>query len=111
MTYALYAATETGDPALEQWRLMICNAVARNFEPGADLVGVAQACLAIVNNELPPGAARMHQFIVGDVGLRGGPSIGPMQVYRSTATEMGLFGPPPDATSDQDVRDAYTAIA
>jgi hypothetical protein len=107
---AIMAATATGDPALEQWRPYLAAAVAREFE-GEDAIAVTKALLAITNNELPAGAHRRDMVIVGDRQFDGGPSVGPWQVYRSTAIDLGLWTPPEDVTDDDGQRAAYEELA
>lgn len=47
---------------------------------------------------------------VGDALLPGGPSIGPMQVYRRTAKDLKLWTPP-KGLSDSQERDLYLQLA
>jgi len=56
--------------------------------------------MSIVNNE----SAGMPSNYLGDITLAAGPSIGPMQVYRKTARELGLV---PDDISASD----YAALS
>jgi hypothetical protein len=106
---ALRAAVATDDPVLERWAPFVCDAVADVFgnEPK-----IARACMSILNNELPGGARRGELVIIGDKDLPGGPSIGPMQVYRATAKDLRLWSPPPDvAGEDPWEREVYASIA
>ena len=64
--------------------------------------------MAIVNNE-SGGVADIKHYL-GDKTAKGGPSIGPMQVYRQTAKDLGLWSPPPGATAAEE-RAAYEALA
>lgn len=102
----LYAATATGTPNLDRFRLSVAWAVARQF--GADASPeLARAVMAIIRNESQGRPAP----VIGDAALGGGPSVGPMQVYRSTAKDLGLWAPPPDAQDDASERDAYASVA
>ena len=62
--------------------------------------------MAIIHNE---SAGNASNFL-GDLNLGNGPSIGPMQVSRATAVDLGLWTPPDD-TSAQDDADAFTALS
>lgn len=107
--WAMYRATETGRPALDKWRTAVIAAVARIFGASSS-PAIARACMAIMNNEAP---ARWdgEALIVGDATLGGGPSVGPMQVYRATAKELGLWAPPPDVTTIEEEREAYALVS
>jgi len=50
-----------------------------------------RAMMTIANNEVDPRLPLDAQ--VGDAALGGGPSVGPWQVYRSTAIGLGLYDP------------------
>lgn len=76
---------------------------------------IIRSLVAIANNEWPKnlpidGVDRdgdgTPDGVIGDEGARVGPSVGPMQVYRGTAVELGLWVPPEGATDEQ-VRAAY----
>lgn len=58
---------------------------------------IVRALMSIINNEYARYLPATGQ--VGDKKLAGGPSVGPMQVYRSTAVAMGFV--PKDITPDQ----------
>jgi hypothetical protein len=64
---------------------------------------IVRALMAIVNNEYARYLPATGQ--VGDMSLSGGPSVGPMQVYRRTAIDMGFV---PKNISKQDYA-AYAA--
>lgn len=102
---ALADGCRTGDDALDRW----CGRVAAELWTqtlGSADVTDARACMSIIKNE--GGAAAGP--LVGDATLGGGPSIGPMQVYRSTAKALALWSPPEGATDDQE-RTVYAALA
>lgn len=88
-------------------RYRIAELALRTFGPKVvtDL-RIPRALMAIVNNE----SRGDPKFTLGDTGASGGPSIGLMQVYRRTAVDMGLWKPPAGA-SDEEVREAYAALA
>lgn len=69
-------------------------------------LSIPRALMAIVNNESRGNA----KFYLGDVGSSGGPSIGPMQVYRRTAKDLKLWTPPEGATVEEE-REAYKALS
>ena len=58
---------------------------------------IVRALMSIINNEYARYLPVTEQ--VGDKKLSGGPSVGPMQVYRSTAIAMGFV--PKTITADQ----------
>lgn len=107
---ALYAATETDDARLESLRWTVAWAVVKVFGARAR-PGVARAYMAILANELPRDYAP-GDVVVGDQGASfgGGPSIGPGQVYRATAKELGLWAPA-EGMTDAEERDAYAQLA
>jgi hypothetical protein len=104
----LAGTIKTGDRALDSYALEIVKAAVTVF--GADELrsrpGILRALVAILNNELPPSRPVLGARILGDQAFAGGPSVGPMQVYRATAIDLGLWAPPEDATDDE-VRAAY----
>lgn len=103
--YALYAATATGDFRLEALRWRIAWQLARQLGAGVRPEH-ARAMMAILSIELPTGW-EPGTPVVGDRGFAGGPSIGPGQVYRETAKDLGLWTP----TEGEDERSAYEALA
>lgn len=108
--WKMYRATQTGIPALDRWRSTVLRAVAATFNVRSS-PALARACMTIMHNEAP---ARWdgEAIIIGDATLGGGPSVGPMQVYRSTAKELGLWAPPPDVAGDIAAeREAYELVA
>jgi hypothetical protein len=106
--YALWSATGTGDARLEALRWRVAWQLARQLG-AAVRPAHGRAMMAILSIELPdrwtPGTP-----VVGDVGLGGGPSIGPGQVYRATAKALGLWTPPAGLTEEEE-RKEYQALA
>lgn len=104
----VYAHLGTGISTLE--RIGIRGGIAysslRVFGPKAMLhhAEIPRALMAIVHQERSeaPGA-------IGDANLPGGPSIGPGQVYRATAIDLGLWSPPMGAADGG--RAAYAQLA
>ena len=69
---------------------------------------VIEALMGIVHQESKGDPANF----LGDATLGGGPSIGPMQVYRSTAKSLNLWTPPASTAGDIDAeRAAYALLA
>jgi hypothetical protein len=97
----------TGNAALDRHRIRIAANALLVFGPRAvtDL-RIPRALMAILRNE----SAGKPAPVVGDASLSGGPSIGPMQVYRSTAIDLKLWTPPAGMTAAQQ-RAAYAALA
>ncbi len=105
---ALAAYMRTGIDALDGLRSRVAWALLKR---GIADPRYARSMMAIAHNEAP---ARWDGVspIVGDATLGGGPSVGPFQVYRSTAKALGLWACPPDITEGgQDERDAYASVA
>ena len=101
----------TGVPSLDRFeiRYRIAFWAFRRFGPRAATdLRIPRALMAIVNNE-SGGVADIKHYL-GDKTAKGGPSIGPMQVYRQTAKDLGLWRPPPGATAAEE-RAAYEALA
>lgn len=104
----LFDAARTGKADLDELRVrgrVVLEALLTfgvNVRPN-----IVRALMAITNNEIDRTSPPTY---LGDVTAPGGPSVGPMQVYRSTAKELGLWTPPAGA-SDADERDAYAALA
>lgn len=99
----------TGIASLDRYdiRLRLAWAALRTFGPQVAIdLAIPRALMAIVNNE-SRGDPKNY---LGDATLGGGPSIGPMQVYRSTAKDLKLWAPPPGATVEQE-RAAYALLA
>lgn len=94
-------AARTGDRAVDRHRWRIVWALWRVFGLRAS-PSLARAVASIIRQE----SAGRRPPVVGDADLSGGPSIGPMQVYRRTAVAMGLWTPPPVGEVA-----AYTALA
>lgn len=103
---SLVQAATTGDEQLDRHRWRVVRALAKRCGARTSRA-LARACMTIIRNE----SAGRPPPVIGDASLPGGPSVGPMQVYRRTALELGLWSPPPDATSDDEQRDAYSTFA
>lgn len=105
----VYFRIATGDPDLDRFGIRgnVAYAALRTWGPRAvaDL-RLPRACMAIVWKET---GGRPAEY-VGDTGAKGGPSIGPMQLYRATAQDFGIWTPPPGA-SDAEIRSAYETLA
>lgn len=93
----------TGKPNLDALRLPLISGMARN---GVVSLEFGRSMMAIFHNEHSNGNPS-HDITdpmqLGDQTLSGGPSIGPGQVYRKTAIDLGLW----DASKD---REAYAAF-
>lgn len=76
---------------------MISDSVARLFPNDPRQKEIIRAMMAIANNE--SGERKSYYGIVGDKQFAGGPSIGPLQVYRTTAIGSGFV--PKGTTPDQ----------
>jgi hypothetical protein len=110
--FLLLRRARTGDAQLDALavRGRVVAAVVRVYGVagafGDQGTAVLRACMALVNNEwnrrLPLDAQ------IGDVGAGVGPSVGPMQVSRALAVELGIWTPGAD---DQADREAYAAKA
>lgn len=95
----------TGSGYLDTYAEPAARELVREF--GGRAVFVARAFMAILHNEVRAGA-EYGAVILGDQALAGGPSVGPGQVYRKTAIDLGLWSPPEDGT---DEREAYAEVA
>lgn len=110
----LWARCATGVPNLDRWgiRGRVCIQAILTFGPRAlGNVDLVRALMAICKNESPAGGPAPGSAIIGDQGASGGPSIGPMQVYRATARDLGLWDPPGVTIGSQQDRDLYAAQA
>jgi len=67
-------------------RLPIADIVVEVFGPDAS-VALARAMVAIAHNEC---GGNSSPPVIGDTNSSGGPSIGPLQVWRQTAIDLGL---------------------
>lgn len=67
---------------------------------------ILRALIAIVHNE----SAGDPSNYLGDATLGGGPSIGPMQVYRSTAKDLGLWTAPAGVSIEEE-RATYAQLS
>jgi hypothetical protein len=77
------------------------------FGPGVLLnPSIPRALMCIVNNE---SGGRPSQ-VLGDTAASGGPSVGLMQIYRTTAVDLGLWTPPAGASVDA-AKQAYAELA
>lgn len=107
---ALADRIKTGDPNLDRdaIRLNVARAAIAAFGMMRALEDsrLAQALISIVWKETD-GDPRQY---LGDTTAPGGPSIGPGQVYRETAQDLGLWHPPAGASA-QAIRAAYGALA
>lgn len=96
LTYVkLSAAMKTDDPYLEHYRPRLAWEILLVFGVQAS-VAVGRAMIGIFDQE---NKGRAPSPLVGDQSLAGGPSIGPGQVYRSTAIALGLV---PTGTTPED---------
>ncbi len=95
---SLSEATPCGIDGID--RLPIAETVAEVFGPDAT-VAIARIMVAICWCET---GGRTDPPVVGDTSSSGGPSIGPLQVWRQTAIDYGLV---PRMTS----KDTYRAFA
>lgn len=103
--YKLWEGSATGIPAIDRFRMWVVLSVIKNFGVNAR-VEYVRAVMSIINNESRGAKAP----VVGDILLGGGPSIGPMQIYRSTAKSMRLYVPT-DGLSDEAEREDYKNLA
>ncbi len=102
----VYAATaETAHPELEALRTPIAKNVMLVFWDYDTPTQIAVAQLLMAQAWIE---SRGKASAVGDAGFSVGPSIGPLQVSRGTAIDLGLWTPPDDATPDEE-RAAYRA--
>lgn len=111
----LFAKLKTGVDGLD--RLQIRGLVAlflpwifwRELRAGPDrMVQIGRAFMSCLNNE----SKGNPRFYLGDQSASGGPSIGPGQIYRRTAKDLGLFkDPTPEVDGDPEERSAYAALA
>lgn len=105
----LVKATATGVDYLDGLRLRVAWALVRSGLGNATPEN-ARALMSIAHNECPPRWDGSSP-IVGDATLGGGPSVGPFQVYRATALDLGLWACPPDALDVASEREAYASVA
>lgn len=100
---------KTGIPSLDRWeiRYRLAFWCFRTF--GAQAItnpNLPRALMAIVHNE----SIGLPKFYLGDTTASGGPSIGPMQIYRRTAIDLKLWTPPQGMT-EAEQRKAYAELA
>jgi hypothetical protein len=108
------AARQTGNPDVDPFAWKIARAVVTEWGPtgkgpnGEPLEAVAFLAAELVDRE---SKGRPRNFL-GDVALGAGPSVGPMQVYRATAKDLGLWTPSPEAAGDEQAEKAeYAKLA
>lgn len=94
---AIAEGIRTGNPKLDRHRQTIAKNILLQFNLRARDLRLARACMAILNNE----SAGLPAPVVGDKDNPKGPSVGPMQVSRGTAIDLGLWSPPPGVTNEQ----------
>jgi hypothetical protein len=94
---AIAEGIRTGNAKLDRHRQTIAKHVLLQFNLRARDLRLARACMAILNNE----SAGLPAPVVGDKTNSKGPSVGPMQVSRATAVDLGLWTPPPGVTEEQ----------
>jgi hypothetical protein len=99
------SAVRTGDDALDRFVGTLTRSLMLRTR-GTARPEQIRACLSIISNETGGRAAPQ----IGDATLSGGPSVGPMQVYRSTAKSLGLWTPPPGADEPTE-RELYSELA
>jgi hypothetical protein len=83
----------TGNPAFDQFQSRISVGILWKFLPGSldpdRGVQLGRAVMAILHNETP-GGWDGQTVVTGDLTTPLGPSVGPMQVLRATAVDLGL---------------------
>lgn len=101
---AEYESLATGIPGLDRFGIR-----GRALVYGELYQVDPKIMMGIFNNET---GGKTDPPVVGDANLGGGPSIGPGQVYRTTAKALGLWTPPPETAGDIDAeRAAYAELA
>ena len=94
----------TGKKNLDATILPLVSAsVAKHFPNDPRQKEIVRAMMAIANNE--SGERKNYLGVIGDTALANGPSVGPLQVYRSTAIGMGFV--PKGTTFEQYKEYAY----
>lgn len=96
------AKIRTGNADID--RLPLASAIGRVWGASCP-VGIARAVTAIVHLE---SGGRPAQYL-GDTGIASGPSIGPMQVLRTSAIDLGIV--PKDISRTEYARYAYDEAA
>jgi hypothetical protein len=86
------------DQLVPQLAAAACEVFGDDTMTGPTGRDLAHALVGIANNELP--ARWSGGVVVGDIALSGGPSVGPLQVYRSTAKSLHLWSAPTDGTDE-----------
>lgn len=105
---ALIAGTAQSRAGIERVRPLLMQAFIARFGDDATL-DKARALVSILGNETLPDWNGITP-VVGDKTSSGGPSVGPGQVWRSTAKDLGLWTPPAGASADAE-RAAYQQLA
>jgi hypothetical protein len=108
------AARQTGNPQVDAFAWKIARAVLIEWGPtgkgpsGEPLEAIAALASELVDRE---SKARPSNFL-GDLEFDAGPSVGPMQVYRKTAKELGLYKPSAAVAGDEAAEKAeYAKLA
>lgn len=101
MVDSLYQELATGIPTMDRFglraRVLLYSALG-----GVD----PKVIMALIHNESRGDPANF----LGDEGASGGPSVGPGQVYRKTAKDLGLWTPPLEVDSGTE-RALYAQLA
>lgn len=95
--YQLYTASATGDAQLDALRWPLIFALATRFPlmvPTGDALKQIQTMIVIANTE------RSLKGQIGDLTAKVGPSIGPWQLSRQGAIDVGVWKPDPTDTLD-----------
>jgi len=100
----IWSQLETGNPDLDRFGIRGRVALQSFLAFGPDCLRQARAMMTIIHNE----SSGNPDNYLGDLNATGGPSIGPGQVYRATAIDLGLY---PDAGQDPNDRDAYADLS
>lgn len=99
--------SKTGEPSLDRLVPLIVSGIRKHFGSKATLE-IVRAAVAILQNE----SRGLSKYYLGDISAPGGPSIGPMQVYRATAIDLKLWNPPAGIVKGSDAdKAAYAALA
>lgn len=101
MADSLYEELATGVDSMDRFPIrgrVLLYSTLKGVEP--------RIIMSLINNE---SKGDPNNYL-GDVAASGGPSIGPMQIYRKTAKDLGLWVPPSgvDATTE---RALYAAMS
>jgi len=103
----LVIQARTGNSKIDRLTPLIVRSAKKRLGAKAT-PNVIRALVAILSNESGGNPA----MYLGDKTLSGGPSIGPMQVYRKTALDFRLWTPPDGVGADSEkAKAAYAALA